>query len=270
MPGNALDAGKTLWESAILAKLPESLRESAKALFAAPEAAAALTELGARTLAQADYSRQSDETRKQREDADALKIQVQEDYERLNAWYAGISKKVEDYDKLKPEYDRLKGSNGNPPPPIPTDKLTGDFIDRKTFTDTMQQEQIAAANYLALQNVITLKHYQDFGEVIDTRDLLADKSLGRQLPDGRVYGLVDAYQAKFAEKLKTKSETDEKSRIDKLVEARLTEERKHQPMPYPVRPGSAPIDLLEQDKPEAHTLDTALAEYDRLQAVRGA
>ena len=258
----ALDAGKSLADL-ILAKLPESLRESVKTAFAAPEATDALTLLGDSTLARADYSRQMDEI-KQKEET------LAEDYTKLNTWYASKKADLDELDKLKA--GKKDDPVINPTKPAAPDFDPAKFISREDFTKTMFEQQRVAADYLGLQNVLTLKHYDDFKEVLDTRELLADKKLGTQKPDGGTYGLIDAYQAKFSEKLSTRDKLAEETRINKLVEDRLSEERKKSPtMAFPIKGAPSALDLLESGatfKPEDYTAQAAADEYQRLQASR--
>lgn len=251
----ASDAGKTFL-AGVLAKIsdPEK-RAQAEAALADD---AALEVLGSGALAQSDINRRYDEL-KAKEDA------LTEDYTRLNDWYATNKTKLEEYDTLKK----------NPPDPNkprdPQDKPidTSKFIDQDTFSKTMNEQQMQAANYLGLQNALTLQHYDRFKEVIDTRDLLADKNLGKQKADGSIYGLKDAYQTKYADKLTEYEKQQESSRINKLVEERLAEERKNSQstQPFPLKAAPSALDLLEPDskeKPGDFTPDRAAAFYNEL------
>lgn len=257
----ALDAGKSLADL-ILAKLPESLRENARAAFTAPEAADALTLLGDSALARTDYSRSMDEI-KVKEDTLAA------DYNKLNTWFAEKKTDLDAYDKIK------KG--GTPPPTDPNAPPALDptkFITVESFGKEMNLQQRQAADYLALQNVLTLKHYDDFKEILDTRDLLADANLGKQKKDGGVYGLIDAYHTKFSDRLTKRDQDAETTRINKLVEDRLVEERRKSPaQAFPIKGAPSPLDLLEPGAPTidptAHTAAAAADEYARLQSARG-
>ncbi len=259
----AIDAGKSLADL-ILAKLPENLRDSVKTAFAAPEATDALTLLGDSALARADYSRKMDEI-KAKEDT------LTEDYTKLNDWFATKKADLEDYAKLKATPNPPKDPT-KPDPPVPPEFDVSKFVSKDEFGKTMTEQQMVAANYLALQNVLTLKHYDDFHEVLDTRELLADKNLGKQLPDGRIYGLVDAYQTKYAEKLSARDKTAEETKINKLVDEKLAERMKSMPnQPFPIRGGASPLDLLEAGKtiePGQFSAEAAAAEYQRLTEAR--
>lgn len=265
----ALDTG-TSFIAGVLAKLPESLRESAKAAFAAPEAQEALTTLGDGVLARADYSRAMDDI-KVKEDT------LVADYEKLNTWYATRQADFEIVDGLKktgkwsdkgPVLDGAPPKPGDPPLAVDTSK----FVSREDFDKIMRGEQMAAAGFLALQQNIGMKHLQDFGEVIDTRELLADTNLGKPTPDGRVYGLQDAYNTKYSTKITERNQKLENERIEKLVGERLATERKGFNMPIPLKNGQgSPLDLLEANtefKPDPNLAQTAAEEYARLQAAR--
>jgi len=249
----ALDTGKSMLDG-ILAKLPESLRDSARTAFAAPEAEAALTELGARTLAQSDYSRMADELKEQQEAITA-------DYERLNGWYAQQETKLKTFDQIAAENARLKG--GVPPPkkddaPPPSVGLT-----EEDFTKRLNERERAAATYFNATNRMAIEHLQRFGEVLDL------DALGKFSESKRI-NIFEGYQQQFADRLAAKAKEADDARVNKLVEDRLTEERrKQQEQPFPLR-GQAPsvLDVLaEKDGPAKHTLDTATALYEQLQSA---
>lgn len=254
----ASEAGKSFL-AGVLAKIsdPEK-RAQAEAALADD---AALEVLGSGALAQSDINKRYDDL-KAKEDA------LTEDYTRLNGWYETNKAKLEEYDTLKkqPPADPLA-----PRPPADPKVDLSKYVDLETFGKTMNDQQMQAANYLGLQNALTLQHYDRFKEVIDTRDLLADKNLGKQKPDGGIYGLKDAYEAKYAEKLTSWSTQQEQARINKLVEERLAEERKNQPsnQPFPLKAAPSALDLLEPDskeKPSDFTAERAAAHYAELVA----
>lgn len=263
MSTKALDAGKAFIDG-ILAKLPENLRDAAKTALLAPEATDALTFAGEGALARADYSRQMDAIR-QKEEA------ITTDYERLNAWY---TTKQEDLAELD-QYRTGKKTPAGAPPERTTQPTAPDLsgvVKVEDFTRTMQEQQLSAANYLALQNTLTMQHYDRFKEVIDARELLKDPSLGKQKSDGATYGLIDAYQTKYAEKLAAYTAEQETKRVNQLVEAQVAERLKSLPQAqaFPLRSQPSALDLLDtpEFKPEQFTAQAAADEYARLQQQR--
>lgn len=260
----AADTGKSFIDG-VLAKLPESLRDQAKAVFSAPEATDALTLVGDGVLARADYSRQMDEIRTKEQ-------QVTEDFERLNTWYEEKKSALAELDEFRT--GKKKPANGDPPPPRTTPEIDPTkFLSREDFQKSQREEQLAAANYLGLQNVLTLQHYDRFKEILDTRELLADPNLGKQKADGSVYGLTDAYRTKHGEKLTAWEQQQEQARITKLVDEQVAERMKANPgMPIPLRGAPSVLDLIEagtEIKPEQYSAAAAAEEYARLQAARG-
>jgi hypothetical protein len=250
----ALDSGKAFIDG-VLAKLPEGLRESARAAFTAPEAADALTAVGDGVLARADYSKMMDDLRVKEET-------LTSDFDRLNTWFETIKPKAEGYDALAAEVVRLKGQ---PPTVVRDDKPAG--MTDADFDKKIEERERAAATYFNTTNALSLKHFQTFGDVLDLNDLVVFAQKSR-LP------ILDAYQQKFAEPLQKKAQEQEDLRINKLVEAKLVEERKRSggDQPFPLKNSSPSVlDILEQPdrKPTDHTVDTAVAEYDRLQSARG-
>lgn len=260
----ALDAGKTFADG-LLAKLPESLRESVKTALLAPEAADALSFLGDGTLARADYSRSKDEL------GDAQRA-IDEYKSTLDGWYETRKQELDQVDRLKQEGKWGKEGVTPPTPPRTSDLDTSKFLDRDTFAKELEARDRAAAGYLAVIQTLTLNHYRDFQEVIDPNDLLADPNLGKAKQDGRVYGIADAYQSKYSDKLTTRAKEQEDARINKLVAERFAEAQKGAGLPIPLKNGSpSPLDLLDQSNVDTKlfTAEAAAEEYARLQAGRG-
>ena len=250
----------------VLAKLPESLRNKPlEEIVAAAEAKEALTTVGDSVLARSDYSKHMDAIREE-------KAKLTEDYEKLTAWYEEKKQVLDEYGRIKPEYDKLKADPLRPRTPVTDPALDpSKFIDKDTFAKEMREQQMAAANYLGLQQAITLKHYNDFKEVIDTRELLNDPNLGKTAPDGHVYGLLDAYQTKYHDKLAEKAKADEDARINKLADERVAEKMKGMQQPFPIRRSEPSVlDLIETPAKDApkHDVDSAVALYEQLTQAR--
>lgn len=259
MAGKAVDAGKAFL-AGVLAKIsdPEK-RAQVEAIFNDPTSEDALTVVGSGALAQSDINKKYDEI-KTKEDA------LADDYEKLNTWFAGKRVDLEEYDKLK---------KGGTPPVVKKDDPptldTSKFVSQDDFLKTMNEQQRMAADYLGLQNVLTLEHYKNFGEVLDTRELLADKQLGKTRPDGGIYGLIDAYHTKFSDKLSARDKAAEELRINKLADEKVAERMKGIVQPFPLKASPSALDLLEpgaQFKPEDFTAAAAADEYNRLQQNR--
>lgn len=251
----ALEAGKTMAEG-ILAKLPESLRADFQRIVATPEASDALTELGARTLAQGDYSRQLDELR-------AKETTLQQDYENLQAWYQINKGTIDKAAALEAEVTTLRGGKQPPAPAVVPPPAHG--LGAEEFQKELAARERAAATYLNAVSKLGLEHYQRFNEVLDPNELMA-------LAEAKHVSIFDAYNAKFGDRLAAKAAEAKQAEIEKIVGERLAEERKKDAsQPFPLR-HQAPsvLDVLEtKDGPAQHTLDTAVAEFDRLQASRG-
>jgi hypothetical protein len=249
----------------VLAKIPDpTLRAQAEAAFKDPASADALVAIGAGALAQSDINRKYDELKLKEET-------LAEDYTKLNGWYAEKKGILAEYDTLKARTptDPLRPTPVvTPPAAIDTSKL----MSKEEFFASMIEQQRSAANYLGLQQFIADTHRHRFNEVIDPRELLADKSLGKQLPDGRIYGLEDAYRTKYGDKLQEYQTKQEETRINALVDAKYAERMRANPgLPMPIRGGGSPLDALEVDPKTTagqYTAEAAAMEYDRLQQSR--
>ena len=262
----ALDTGKSFADG-LLAKLPESLRESVKAALTAPEAVDALTYLGDGVLARSDYSKAMDEIT-------ATKNTLTEDYDRLNTWYAGkkdVLAQVEDLQKAgkwPPEGEEL------PNPRAGAGLDPAKFIARDDFDRLMTDQQMLAANAMALMGQLIVEHQTRFGEVLNAQELLTDPHLGKQKADGATYGLKDAYYTKHKDKLDGYQQKLRDTEINKLVDEKVAERMKGQPgMPIPLKNGTdgfSPLDILDADPATKgdYTVQAAAEEYARLQAAR--
>lgn len=259
----ALDSGKSFVEQ-VLAKLPENLRESAKAAFAAPEAAEALTLVGDGVLARGDYSKHMDAMREQQ-------ATLTEDYEKLTAWYEPRKAVLDKYPSLDAIESELTKARGTVDPPLRrTEEKPMPFASKEDFEKYLAERDQARdqgyAGVLAYTTTLTAKHLRDFNEVLDMGDLVQHATKNRK-------SLADAYQEKYGDKIKAKADAEEQARIDKLVAEKLAEARKQDAQhPFPLRNASPSVlDVLESKdhKPSDHTLDTAVAEYERLQSLRG-
>ena len=258
----AFESGQSFL-AGVLAKLPAEQQAQAKAIFDAAEAKDAVALLGDGALARSDYSRSMDQLR-EKESA------LTEYYTRLNGWY----------DDNKTALDAAR-AGGNPDParepvvpptPTPTQSLTEADIRRiaDEAVNVAGRDYIAVSAFLATQSG---RHQHLFGEPLDMTELIANPKLGKPIygQPGRVYSLQDAYQEKFGERLAAKTKEAEDKRINDEVDKRLGERLKQTQSghPFPLRAESSPLDVLTtKDGSSQHTLDSAVAEYERLVAAR--
>jgi hypothetical protein len=249
----ALETGKTLADL-ILAKLPENLREGVRTAFAAPEAADALTELGARGLAQSDYSRQLDEIRTKEQTLADAQAQINQVHKDQTDWYAVNKPALDEYAKLK--------AAGGAPPVAPVAPAPAAGISKEDLEKYLGERDRSYAAVLGLATTLASRHYQHFNEVLDTQDLIAFAEKNR-LP------LADAYAQKFAEPIKVRNEKLETERIDKLVQEKLATERQTLGQPFPLRnQDPSVLDNLNKEAPDKaqYSAEAAAAEYARLTA----
>lgn len=249
----------------VLAKLPTELQAQAKTLFEAPEAKDALITIGDGVLARSEFSKQMD--------ALATKeAELTTRFEDLNSWYGVNEQALKDYRVIKPEFDRLKGAA----PVKPGDPLAEPVDTRKVVEDVLNEsgrEYVAVSAWLAAQSV---RHLHTFNEPLDAMALVQHPKLGKPVAGqpGRVFSLQDAYQEQFGERLAGKAKEADDKRINDEVDKRLAERMKgvNSGHPFPLRNDSPSVlDVLTtKDGPAVHSLDTAVAEYERLQQTRGA
>lgn len=252
----ALDSGKAFVEQ-VLAKLPESLRDAARTAFAAPEAADALTTVGDGVLARSDYSRLMDEVREK-------EAAITEDYTKLNGWYETNKSRLGQVETLEAEIARLQGKPPVTTPP-PTQSTTPSGLSMDDLNKVLEDRDRNYAGVLAYTTSLATKHLRDFNEVLDVQAVIDNATKTRTSLDA-------SYKTLYAEKLTTKARAEEDARINKQVEERLAERLKGQgDQPFPLRNQSPSVlDILhaKDDSTANHNLDSAVAEYERLQSAR--
>ncbi len=276
----ASDSGKAFM-AGVLAKLPEALRAQAETIFHAAEAEVALEVIGTGALAQPEINRKLDEIAAQDKELKDKLAAATDLYERNDKWYRTNEAALKEYPTLKTEVDRLKAGGGGDDDDDAA-KRRAPVIDKKTIEDTIREmidpllseRERGYVDVVAFMQDTGFNHLQRFGTQPNMRELIANPKLGRPIAGqpGRVFSLQDSYNEKYGAAV---AEADKKAH-DKLIEdevqKRLGEERaKNGNQPFPLR-GAAPsvLDVLEtKEGSAAHTLDTAVAAYESLQAGRG-
>jgi hypothetical protein len=244
----------------VFAKLPAEKRAQVEEVLLSADAEAALTIVGEGVLGRAENTRIAQELQQKEQTVNTFK-------QELDQWYAANEPKLKEFDQIKPEFDRLKAGDT-----IRVKPNGEGSMNEKQVQDLIAAATADAVPAMALMTELSVDHFQKFGEKVDMRAMLADPKLGKPQSNGSIYGLVDAYQTKYGEKLTAKATEAENARVEKIVSERLQAKLAANPqIPYPVRPGGSPLDLIEEGKDPAslHTVDTATAEYERLQASRG-
>ena len=262
----AFESGQSFL-AGVLSKLPAEQQAQAKAIFEAAEAKDAVTLLGDGALARSDYSRSMD-TLREKEQA------LTEYYTRLDGWYTE-NKSALDAAARPGTGDPAREPARDParePAPNSNVALSADDI-RRIANDAINEagrDYIAVSAFLATQGA---RHSHLFGEPLDMTELVANPKLGKPVygQPGRVYSLQDAYLERYGERIHTKQREAEDKRINDEVDKRLTERLKatQSGHPFPLRQESSPLDVLTtKDGPAQHTLDSAVAEYERLVAAK--
>lgn len=273
----AFEEGSTFL-AGVLAKLPEGLRAQAKAVFEAPEAKDAITVIGDGALARPEFSRHMDDLKKQTDQlaADRTKLDEQREAVRqLNAeqtrWYEANKAALTEYPTLKARVDQLGNGDGDGDGEGDT-SMTADEV-KKLMQETIEAEGRGYINVAAWFASQATKHARMFNEDIDMQELANNPKVGRAHPSdpSRAFSLIDAYQEKYGDKVAEKAKAADEEKFNKEVERRLQEERaKGGPAhPFPLRTEPSVLDALTAErKPSEYTVDTAVAEYERLQQAR--
>jgi len=248
----AVETGRSFLQG-VLAKLPESLRDSFKQAIESPEAAEALTVVGDGVLARSDYSRSMDAIREQQ-------AAIQADYAALTQWYENNKTALQEAQTLRTASPAAAPTPAPVAPSAPTPPAdTG-------WQQALREAEQGAVRFASVAGKLQFQHFRDFNEVLDVEELVQD-ALAKRV------SVPDAYQARYGDRLREKAAQAEQVRIDKLVADRLAEERKKDAgQPFPLRQvAPSVLDVLEDpSRAQKHDLDAAVAEYERLQLSRGA
>lgn len=221
MPPKPVDAGKSFIEQA-LARIPEDRRAAAAAAAATLLADEAFVGgIGEVGLNRADYSREMNRLKD---------IETQQ-----TEWYTANQAVLE-----KARKAGITPTSSEPAldPDDPSRKpVAGVTLD--DVTKLMDQREAGVVPFVGAVATLAIKHYQTFGEVLDTDAILRDATK-RNVP------LDAAYQTAHGERLKTKAAEAENARIDAIVATRLTEARRNErSRPPDTVAGGSPLDALD-------------------------
>jgi hypothetical protein len=258
----------------VLAKLPQEQRAQAEAIFNDAAAKEAVALIGDGALARSDYSRHMDSLREKEQS-------VTDYYTKLDGWYkdnaaalqaakdagAGGAGRTGMIDSGASAAAAAAGGNGH----APASAMTPEQI-RQIANDAINE---AGKDYIAVSAFLTTQgawHSHVFGEPLDMTELVNNPKLGRPVlgQPGRVYSLQDAYQEKYGDRIAQKNKEADDRRINDEVEKRYRERTQASAgQPFPLRSEASPLDVLStKEGPAAHTLDSAVAEYERLVSAK--
>lgn len=238
---------KSAYLTGILAHIPEGERGKAEAEFEALEKGG---------LRQSDYSKLADEAKAAQDRFDAL-------YAANTEWFETRKAELSEVDAL-----RTKVADLEKRPAVGTVDLPKDLITKKELIDTIAALERDAAGFIADSGLLSLQHFQQFGEVLNTRELLADKRVS-------TLGIQGVYAEKYKDQIAAKAKAVEDAKAETLRKEGYDKARaefSNRP-PYPVV-GNEPsaLDAIEAarsgEKPAVKSLDEIAAEYARLGATR--
>ncbi|SRR5712691_2282202 len=277
----AFEDGQTFL-AGVLAKIPEGpLRTQVKEAFEKAEVKEAVTLIGDGVLARSDYSKHMDAIKTQDGELKERLAAATDLYERNTTWYKNNKAALDEYPTLKSEVTRLKAGGGGDDDDDHKEKPP--VLDKKTIEETvatlldqnLADRERGYVDVVAFMQDTGFTHQKLFGEPLVMRELIANPKLGKPIvgQPGRVFSLQDAYNEKYGAQVTAKEKEKHDKSIEDEVQKRLGEERKKlidQPFPLRGGPGPSVLDVLEtKEGSAAHTLDTAVAAYESLQAGRG-
>lgn len=237
---------KTPFLTGLLALLPEDERGKAEA---------GLEEIEKAQLRQEDYSRLSNETA-------AEKKKFEDLYGSNVTWFESKKAELAELDDLR---KKVTGGTGDPAKPV---VATPTAVTKEEFEATLAATERGALGFIAESNALTLKHYQQFGEILDIRELLADKRIQQ-------IGIQGVYADRFKDQIKAKVDAAQATRDEALRkegEERVRATQRGQHQAYPVR-GNEPstldaLDAVGGKAPAVKSVDEMAGEYERLGTTR--
>jgi len=254
------ESGQQIIQS-VLQLIPEAQRSLVEgALNEASTQAAVADLLGEGVLRQSDYSRQLDEARRVKQEAEVW-------HRNLESWYGEQKSKLAEYDALKAAAEG--GNGGHVPPAEP--KLPDNLLTTDDFRKQLASRDAEWAGFLAVHNQLSFKHFQQFGEPLDVAAVMKE---------AQQHGVAfdQAYSRVYSEKIQAfehqKAQQGE-AELRKKIEAEVRQQFAAKP-PYPTphaSPGASPIDHLAHGAqpngtPADFSVDRAVAEYQALVAAR--
>lgn len=259
----------------VFAKIPQELRAQAQDLFGKPEVKDAVTLIGDGVLARSDYSKNMDLIKSQDQELKDKLAAATALYEKNTQWYEDNKAALDAYPTLKEELDTLKaGGDGGTGGTAAIDKKAIEAMIASALDTNLSDRERGYVDVVGFMMDTGLEHLQRFGTKPDMRALVGNPKLGKPVvgQPGRVFSLVDAYNEKYGADVAAKDKADHDKLIEDQVQKRLTEERaKLISQPFPLRDAAPSVlDVLgSKDGTAAHTLDSAVAAYEALQANRG-
>lgn len=224
-----------------------------------------LMTLGNNVLRQDEFSRSMNEVAGQRTALTTAEQAAKDLYEQNKAWFEQKQADLQELDRLRAQVAGGGGGNPNPNPnPNPDPKV----VTAESLAQTLAATEQGAVAFMDELTDLKLQHFQQFGEVLDTKRLLTDKRV-QQLGLRGVYSEV--HKAQLAERdEKIRKDAEEKIRADERQKVLQAQASTHHP--YPTR-GNEPstLDRFEQpagQAPAVRTVDEMAAEYARLSAAR--
>lgn len=239
---------KSAFLTGILAHVPEAERGKAETELEALEKG---------TLRQEDYSKLANE-------ATAAKQKFDDLYTKNTEWYESRQADLAELDTLRAAPKPTPAVPDPTKPVVPPSGFTKEEV-LKLF-DTTERGAVA---FIAEANALTLKHFKEFGDILNVSDLLTDKRVQQ-------IGLQGVYADRFKEQIAAKVKAADDARAETLrkegyekARAELANSRH----PYPVV-GNEPsaLDGIEAaragEKPAVKSVDDMASEYARLNATR--
>lgn len=224
-----------------------------------------LLSLGNLVLRQDDYSRSMNELGTQRQTLQTKEAEAQALYDSNRLWFEQKQADLAELDRLRQGI--VKPANGAPDPAKPADP---NYLTKEAFTSALAETERGAVAFFNDLNTLSLQHYQQFGEILDTNRLLTDKRV-QQLGLRGVY--ADLHKPQLDERAaRIRQEAEDKIRLDERTKVLASQASQHHP--YPIR-GNEPstLDALEAARTAGHpfqakTVDEMAQEYARLSASR--
>lgn len=239
-------------------------RAQAKALLDDPTMDGVVDFMGDGTLRQSDYSKAMNDLKAKEAENDTFRTS-------LDGWYA-------ERQAALAEYDRIKASGGHPPvtppvvPPVVPD-LPKNLLTREDLDKTLDQVERGAVSFFSQLNALSLTHYQQFGEILDTDTLLKDKRLSS-------LGLEGVYKDVHKDQLTAKAQeataaAEAKIRADERQKVQVELAGRVNPSYVGVSAEPSAFDGLEalaagKPAPVHATVEDMSASYARLQGTRAA
>lgn len=257
------EAGKAFLEG-VLSKITDPEEKAAAQRLLQSQTFA--TEIGNGVLGQSEIDRQLQDLRAKQQELDGQVADLTTKETKLDEWYQNLTTWGETNKELIALGRQAK--EGKIPPPDLSKAPAASGLTEEKLGEIIAQERSAMLGFTTESDQLRRQHFDTFGTYLDITPLLSHPEI-RSVGLKGVYGLVhkDALAAKDTEK---QTAHDDKIRAEERAKILASSANVPYPIGGSIHADTSPLSALKPVNGTDGLVSEAAAEYQRLQAARGA